>query len=85
VSADVIAILPADDYADEWWSMDHADTDMVVEVAPKAEAPAAPVITANSLPTTRAGWVLLLAAGAFAGTWTRMARPASPRVLFARY
>jgi hypothetical protein len=84
VSAEVIAILPADDYADEWWAIYHADTDIVIEVAPQAEEPVAPVMAASSLPKTKGGWVLLLAAGAFTGTWRRMARPGSPRVLFAR-
>lgn len=87
VSAEVIAILPAADYAEQWWSTTHGETDMVVEVAPE---PVTPVTTAPSmLPASRrtpmrAGWVLLFAAGAFAATWTRMARPSAPRVLFAR-
>lgn len=81
VSAEVIAILPADDYADEWWSMDHADTDMVVEVVPEPMKPVttAPVKAATNLPGSAAGW-LLLAVGAFAGTWAHIRSADRPLV-----
>lgn len=87
VSAEVIAVLPAADYAEQWWSTAHGETDMVVEVVPEPVTPVtsdAPVIAADLLSPMRAGWVLLFAAAAFAATWTRMARSSAPRVLFAR-
>ena len=77
VSADVIAILPADDYVDEWWAIEHGETDMIVEVIPDPVEPVAmtsAVMPPDNVPGTAAGWMLLLAAGAFAGTWTRIIR-----------
>jgi hypothetical protein len=75
VSADVIAILPAGDHADEWWAIEHAETDLLVAVMPEAVEPVttSPAIAAaDRLPPTTAGWIVLLAAGIVAGTWTRM-------------
>ena len=88
VSAEVIAILPADDHVDEWWAATHGETDMIVEVVPEPVEPLEPapaIVTADVLPRITAGWMLLLAVSAFAGTWTRMARPSPTAAALTRF
>jgi hypothetical protein len=35
VRAEVVAVVPSSEFADEWWAADHAHGDLVVEVAPE--------------------------------------------------
>jgi hypothetical protein len=38
VSADIVAVRPTDDFAEEWWAADDAHSDVVVSVSPAAPA-----------------------------------------------
>lgn len=41
VTAEVIAVLPTDEFAEEWWAADHTRADVTIEVSPE---PAPPVV-----------------------------------------
>jgi hypothetical protein len=76
VSAEVIAVLPSGEFADEWWAVNHEHSDITVAVvaAPElslAPAPVKPVVSRS------AGIVLLIAISglALAATWGLMSRP----------
>ena len=76
VSAEVVAVLPSGDVAEEWWAVNHEDTDITVEVvaAPELSLPPAPM---NADVAPSAGILLLIGASglALAATWRLMARP----------
>lgn len=65
VSAEVISVLPAGNFAEEWWAADAAHGDLIVDVSPAAVSPAALSLTAPSLPPRpRLAPFLLLGLGA---------------------
>lgn len=86
VSAEVIAVLPSREFADEWWSTTHENTDVTVEVI------AAPALLPSPAPVPpkvnpSAGILLLLTTAiglSLAATWRLLSRP-SPAYALLRH
>lgn len=76
VSAEVIAVLPAEDFAEEWWTVNHEHADMTVDVVaePEVSVTSAPV-KPDASPSP--GLLLLIAVSgvSLAATWRSMWRP----------
>ena len=78
VTAEVIAIVPLSEFADEWWAADDAHGDLVVEVS--AEAP----LDAAHVPPASAGhaWFPVLVAMLLGLSGQMIARRGAPLQLF---
>ena len=56
VTAEVIAVLPTAEFADEWWAADHTRADVTIEVSPElAPAPVAAPVVADATATAVTG------------------------------
>jgi hypothetical protein len=87
VTAEVISVLPSQEFVAEWWAATHDATDLTVQVAPAPE-PAPRASVAEVPASRRAPWevppllaVSLTIAGA---AWRRVTRAYRPAILFQR-
>lgn len=88
VTAEVISVLPSQEFVAEWWAATHDATDLTVQVAPTPE-PAPRASAAPDVPASRrAPWEvppLLAFSLTIAGAaWRRVTRAYRPAVLFQR-
>ena len=84
VSAEIIAVLPADEFVDEWWAVNHDDADVTIQVSPEPLVTApSPAITPR-VPEAATGVLSLLAAAAvaLAATCALMTRRSPTSALF---
>ena len=79
VSAEVIAVLPSREIADEWWSTNHENTDVTVEVVAAPELlPASAPVQPKVNPSAGILFLLITAISfALATTWRLLSRPST--------
>lgn len=83
VSAEVIAILPTGEFAEEWWAVDDTHADLAVSVAPDASTPLPDMATDRGLSARDVVARLLVLFAVLIGlTWWALSRPPSFSGLF---
>lgn len=75
VKAEIVAILPSQEFAAEWWAADHARADVAVEVAPAEEPQPERPAPAAGFPSPPIGGRLLVLLGALVLVMWRTVAP----------
>jgi hypothetical protein len=80
VTAEVIAVLPTAEFAEEWWAADHTRADVTVEVSPEREpeSDASPV-AADTAALALVGRLIAILGTMLAIAWRFVARHTLPR------
>jgi len=79
VTAEVIAVLPTAEFAEEWWAADHTRADVTIEVSPEhAPVPVSSPVVAETAAVAVAGRFMAILGALLAIAWRFVARSGSP-------
>lgn len=75
VTAEVIAVLPTDEFAEEWWAADHTRADVTIDVSPEREQESEPLpVAADTAALALVGRLIAVLGTMFAVAWRFVAR-----------
>ena len=82
VTADVIAVVPTPEFAEQWWAADHTRADVTIEVFPEAApAPLPAPATADAAALAVTGRLIAILGTLLAIAWRFISRHTLPTVL----